>query len=70
MEAVNAALDEFAGTVTVEGTETAELLDVTLMLTPPLGADPLSTTVQRSVPAPVIEALAQLNPLRLPLIPN
>ena len=50
-----------AATVTVAGTLTAELLLVRLTLKPPLGAAALSATVQESVPAPVIDPLAQLS---------
>src|SRR5580692_10201295 len=61
--AVNPALLALAGTTTVAGTVTAALLLVTDTLTPPLPAGPLSVTVQASVPAPVIDALLQDNPL-------
>ncbi len=50
-----------AATVTAAGTVTAELLLARLTLKPPLGAAALSATVQESVPAPVIDPLAQLN---------
>jgi len=66
---VKVALDALAGTVTLAGAESAELLDVTFTLTPPLAAGPLSWTVQRSVPAPVIDEFAQLSPLNTPLTP-
>jgi hypothetical protein len=59
--AVNVALLAPAATVTVAGTVTAELLLARLTLKPPLGAAALSATVQESVPAPVIDPLAQLN---------
>jgi hypothetical protein len=57
--AVNPALVALAGTVTVAGTVTDELLLDRLTLKPPLGAAEVSVTVQASVPAPVIEALLQ-----------
>lgn len=59
--AVNVALLAPAATVTEGGTETEELLLARLTLNPPLGAAALSATVQESVPAPVIDPLAQLN---------
>jgi hypothetical protein len=59
--AVKAAVVEPAATVTEAGTVTALLLLARLTLNPPLGAAALSATVQESVPAPVIEPLAQLN---------
>jgi hypothetical protein len=61
--AVNAALVAFAATVTVAGTATAALLLERLTLCPPLGAAPLSVTVQASVPDPVIDALPQVSAL-------
>ncbi len=45
------------------GTAIAELLLVRLTLNPPLGAAAFSVTVQTSVPAPVIDPLAQVSPL-------
>ena len=59
--AVNVALFAPAATVTEAGTETEDLLLASLTLNPPLGAAALSATVQESVPAPVIDPLAQLN---------
>ncbi len=55
------AVVALAATVTVPGTVTAELLLARLTVNPPLGAAALSATVQESVPAPVIDPLAQLN---------
>jgi len=48
-------------TVTEAGTVTAVSLLVSVTVCPPLGAALPSVTVQESVPAPVKEALAQLN---------
>jgi hypothetical protein len=48
-----------AVTVTEAGTVTELLLLATLTVNPPLGAAAFSETVQASVPAPVMEALAQ-----------
>jgi hypothetical protein len=59
--AVKAAVVEPAATVTEAGTVTDELLLARLTANPPLGAAALSATVQESVPAPVIDPLAQLN---------
>jgi hypothetical protein len=59
--AVKLAVVEPEATVTVAGTVTALLLLARLTLNPPLGAAALSATVQESVPAPVIDPLAQLN---------
>jgi hypothetical protein len=56
---VNPALVAPAGTVTVLGTVTAELLLDRFTLRPPLGAEALSVTVQASVPNPVIAPLLQ-----------
>jgi hypothetical protein len=61
--AVNVAVVEFAGTVTVAGTVTAGLLLDRLTLSPPLAAAAFSVTVQASVPAPVIDALPQVSAL-------
>jgi hypothetical protein len=51
-------------TVTDAGTETALLLLVRSTTNPALGAVDVRLTVQRSLPAPVIEELAQLSPER------
>jgi len=53
-----------ATTVTEAGTVTAELLLATLTENPPLAAATFNATVQLSVPALVIDALLQFNPLR------
>jgi hypothetical protein len=53
-----------AGMVTVAGTATAELLLARVTVNPPVGAAAFSETVQLSLPAPVIEATAQLNELK------
>lgn len=57
--AVNPALAAPAGTVTVLGTVTAELLLDKFTISPPLGAEVLSVTVQASVPDPVMAPLPQ-----------
>jgi hypothetical protein len=57
------ALEEPAGTVTVEGTETAELLLERLTVKPPVAAAAFSVTPQESVPEPVIDALVQVKPV-------
>jgi hypothetical protein len=64
--AVNPALVAFAGTTTVAGTVTAVLLLLNPTLTPPLPAAELSVTVQLSLPEPVIDALLQVSPLKVP----
>ena len=51
------------GTITDAGTPTAPLLLARLTATPALGAAPLIATVQRSLPAPIIEEFAQLTPV-------
>jgi hypothetical protein len=61
--AVKTAVVELAATVTVAGTVTAELLLARLTAKPPVGAAAFRVTVQLSVPAPVIEPLAQLSAL-------
>jgi hypothetical protein len=61
---VKEALVAPAATVTVAGTVTAELLADKLTLKPPLGAGALSATLQASVAAPVMDPLAQVNPLK------
>jgi hypothetical protein len=55
--AVNPALVEFAGTVTVLGTVTAALLLVRFTISPSLGAAAVSVTVHASVPDPVMAPL-------------
>ncbi len=52
---MNLALFAFMGTVTVAGTNTAALLLDRFTTAPPTGAAPVSVTVQKSVPDPVIE---------------
>jgi hypothetical protein len=52
-----------AGTATDTGTVTDALLLLRSMLSPPVGAAPLSETVQTSVPAPVIAELLHVNPV-------
>jgi hypothetical protein len=59
--AVKAAVVAPAATVTVAGTVTALLLLARLTVNPPVAAAAFSATVQESVPAPVIDPLAQLN---------
>ena len=61
--AVNPALVEFAGMVTVAGTVTAALLLDSATLSPLLAAAEVSVTVQASVPDPVMEPLLQEMPL-------
>jgi hypothetical protein len=61
--AVNPKLVAFAGTVTVLGTVTAELLLDRLTLSPPLGAAAVSVTVHASVPDPVMVPLLQYSAL-------
>jgi hypothetical protein len=57
--AVKLAVVELAAIVTVAGTTTAELLLDRFTLSPPAGAADEIDTVQLSLPAPVIEPLAQ-----------
>lgn len=52
-----------AATVTDAGTVTAELLLARLTTNPPLADAAFNVTVQLSVPAPLIEPDAQLNPV-------
>jgi hypothetical protein len=61
--AVKLAVVAPAATVTLAGTTTAELLLARLTANPPLGAAAFSVTVQLSVPAPVIDPLAQVSAL-------
>ena len=56
---MNPALTAPAGTVTVFGTVTAELLLDRFTFRPPFGAAVLSVTVQASVPDPVMAPLLQ-----------
>ena len=71
--AVNPALAVPAGTVTVLGTVTAELLLDRLTVNPPLVAAAVSVTVQASVPAPVMAPLLQDSALNaaepVPVVP-
>jgi hypothetical protein len=62
--AVNPEVVAPAGTVTEDGTVTALLLLARFTAKPPLAAAAFSVTMQLSVPAPVIEPLAQLRLLR------
>jgi hypothetical protein len=61
--AVKLALLAPAATVTEAGTVTAVLLLARLTVNPPLGAAAFSVTVQLSVPAPVMDPLAQVSAL-------
>ena len=63
--AVKLVVAAHAATVMLAGTATAELLLARLTADPPLGAAAHKVTVQLSVPAEVINALAQLNPLKV-----
>jgi hypothetical protein len=56
---VNPALVAFAGTVTVLGTVTAELLLDRFTVNPSPGAASVSVTLHASVPAPVMVPLLQ-----------
>jgi hypothetical protein len=62
--AVKLAVVAPAPTVTEAGMVTALLLLARLTARPPVAAALLNVTVQLSVPAPVMDALEQLNPLR------
>lgn len=62
--AAKLALFAPAGTVTVAGTATAELLLARLTAIPPLAAAAFNVTVQLSVPVAVIDPLLQLTPLK------
>jgi hypothetical protein len=64
--ALNPAVVAPAGTVTVAGTVTDELLLARLTISPPACATALSVTVQGSVPAPVIVPLPQARELSTP----
>jgi hypothetical protein len=62
--AVKLAVDAPAATVTVAGTEASALLLLPRLTTnPPVAAAVFSVTVQLSVPAPMIEPFAQVNPV-------
>jgi hypothetical protein len=61
--AVKLALLAPAATVTEAGTVTAVLLLARLTVNPPLAAAAFSVTVQLSVPAPVMDPLAQVSAL-------
>jgi len=63
MLAMKPALVEVAGTVIVAGTTTELLLLASATVTPLEGAEPVSTTVQESLSAPVIDKLLQLTEL-------
>jgi hypothetical protein len=71
--AVNSALVAFAGTVTVLGSVTAELLLNRFTTSPPLGAERVSVTVQASEPNPVMAPLLQDSALNaaepVPVVP-
>ena len=60
--AVKLALVALAGTRTVPGTATDELLLLNETLNPPLGAPPLNVTVQLSVVAPVSVPVTHASP--------
>jgi hypothetical protein len=70
---VNPALTASAGTATVLGTITAELLLDRFTISPPLGAEVVSVTVQVSVPNPVMAPLLQDSALNaaepVPVVP-
>ena len=63
--AVNPALAAPAGTVTVLGTVTAELLLDKFTIRPPLGAEAVSVTVQGSAADPIRALLVQLSELKV-----
>ena len=56
----NVALLAFSATVTEGGTDTDALVLESVTASPPVPAAPLSVTVHRSVPAPVMLALLQV----------
>jgi hypothetical protein len=70
---VNPALVAFAGTVTVLGTVTAELLLDRLTISPPTGAAAVSVTVHAPAPDPVTAPLLQYSALNaaepVPVVP-
>ena len=63
MSATKPALVAVAGTVTDAGTKTEPLLLASATVTPLAGAEPVSTTVQESLSAPVIDTLLQFTEL-------
>lgn len=67
--AVNAAVAAPAGTTTEEGTLTSVLLLERFTVNPPLGAGPLSATVQASLAKPLIEAAEQDREFKAALVP-
>ena len=70
---MNPTLGAFAGTVTVLGTVTAELLLDRFTVSPSLGAEAVRVTVQASVPDPVMAPLLQFSALNaaepVPVVP-
>lgn len=70
---MNPALVALAGTVTVLGTVTAELLLDRFTINPPLGAAAVSVTGHASVPDPIIVPLLQYSALNaavlVPVVP-
>lgn len=60
-DALNPTLVALAGTVTLGGTVTAELLLERATANPALGAAPLRVTVQASVPAAAMDTLVQVS---------
>jgi hypothetical protein len=62
-DAVKVAPVAPAATLTVGGTTTNELLLARFTVNPPAAAAAFSVTVQVSVPAPAIDALAQVSPV-------
>jgi hypothetical protein len=64
--AANLAVVALAGTVIVAGTATAVLLLERFTLRPPVGAGPVSVTLQASVPAPVKDEVLQKRVLKVP----
>jgi hypothetical protein len=70
---VNPTLGAFAGTVTVLGTVSAELLLDRFTVSPSLGAEAVRVTVQASVPDPNMAPLLQFSALNaaepVPVVP-
>jgi hypothetical protein len=66
--AENPAEEALADMVTLPGTLTAPLLLERLTFIPPVGAGPLSVTVQSSEPAPATDALAQDRSLNIAVL--